>query len=426
MKWISVLGAVLFFSLHTWANCTIGVTIQDSIGAATYDIFQRAQEKAEQQKCNSILVRMNTPGGHLQSTRLITELILASPRPFLCLISPVGGHAGSAGAIILQACHVSGGLTATNLGAATPVAGQGQEIPKDLRNKLINDTVSWVEGMTELRGRNKEFSRKIITEGKAVTTDEAVKLKALDIGTHTEVEFLKAAEGRNYLDFEKKQKQVEVGPIFEMPLDIRYKVLQFISEPEWAYLFFLGALLLLYAEFSNPGLLVPGVTGAVLLILALISFHKLEANYGGMALMLLGLAFWIGELFITSKGILGIAGTLSFLLGSFLLFDEDVVGFDVPTRLIFTAAIIFGGLSAGLAWLAARSLRQPKHDYDEQMKSTEVRLLEVSPDGLSGKVEALGEIWSFETETPISLNDTVIIKERKNLKLILQKTTTGV
>ncbi|MFN8790814.1 MAG: NfeD family protein [Bdellovibrionales bacterium] len=422
LEWILVLFGILM-GFRAQAACTIAVNIQDSIGAATYDIFQRAQEKAKEQKCSSIFVRLNTPGGHLHSTRLITELILASPQPFLCLISPVGGHAGSAGAIILQACHVSGGLTATNLGAATPVAGQGQELPQDLRNKMINDTVSWLEGMTELRGRNKDFSRQIITEGKAVTTEEAVRLKALDIAATTEAEFLQKAEGRSVLDFEKKKSEVTVGTLVELPLDIRYQVLQFISEPEWAYLFFLGALLLLYAEFSNPGLIVPGVAGAILLILALISFHKLEANYGGMALMLLGLAFWVAELFITSKGILGIAGTLSFLLGSFLLFDEGSVGFDVPTRLILTAALVFGGLSGSLAYLAARSLGRPAHDYDEQMRETKLRILELDSSGRSGRVEALGEIWNFETESPVQPSDELQIKERKNLKLILEKKT---
>lgn len=423
MKGFLTLLFMIFFNSNVWANCTVAVTIHDSIGAATYDILERASEKAKQNNCTAIFVRINTPGGHLQSTRLITEHILASEYPFLCLISPAGGHAGSAGAIILQACHVSGGLTATNLGAATPVAGGGQEIPEDLRNKLINDTVSWLEGMTELRGRNKEFSRKIITEGKAVTTEEAVRMKALDIAASTEEEFLEKANGRKYLDEQRNSKTVSVEqPLIEMPKDMRYKVLQFISEPEWAYMFFLGALLLLYAEFSNPGLFVPGVTGAILLILALISFHKLEANYGGLALMVLGLLFWIAELFIASKGVLGIAGTLSFLLGSFLLFDPETTGgVVVPMRLIIMAGVVFGGASAAITYLAARSLRSPKHDYDEQMRETSLRILEVQPGGLAGRVEVLGEIWNFESAEPITQSDQIEIKERKNLKVIIQK-----
>ena len=403
--------------------CTLAIEIQDSIGAATYDLIQRASEKSAAEKCVSLLLKINTPGGSLQSTRLITEHILASKIPFLCVISPVGGHAGSAGAIILQACHVAGGLTATNLGAATPVSGSGTEIPKDLRNKLINDTVSWLEAMTDLRGRNKDFSKKIITEGKAITTDEAVKMKALDISAPSIEDFLKQAKGLKYKNQEKAEFTVEVGSLIEFEKDIRFKILQWISEPEWAYLLFMGALLLLYAEFSNPGLFLPGVAGAILLILSMIAFHKLEATFGGQALMVLGLLFWIAELFIASKGILGIAGTLSFIIGSFLLFDVETVGYDVPTAMILTTALTFGGLSFALTYMASKSLSQKPHDHDLQMKTQKIKLMSVAGNGLSGQAELLGEIWNFESEVQLSLTDEVEFIERNKLTIKLKKKT---
>lgn len=415
----------LFLSLTVQAQstCTMTLTIQDTIGAATFDLIERASERAKTDKCSALFIRLNTPGGSLQSTRLITEHILASPIPFLCLISPAGGHAGSAGAIILQACHVSGGLTATNLGAATPISGSGEDIGKDLRNKLINDTVSWLEAMTTLRGRNLDFSKKIITEGKAVTTEEAVKMKALDFAAESEDEFLTKAEGRISLDEQKKELKVVVGPVQEFKADWRYKILQFISEPELAYLFFMGALLLLYAELSHPGLFLPGVAGAILLVLSMIAFHKLEATFGGQALLVLGLVFWVAELFITSKGILGIAGTVAFTIGSFLLFDAETVGFDIPTRTIVTTVLIFGGLSAGLTFIAAQSLGQKPHDFDEKLKSANLQIMVLAPDGRSGKVEVMGEIWGFESEASLQKGDALEFVNRKNLKLILKKKT---
>lgn len=413
----------VLFSLKAGAECTAAITLKDSIGAATFDIFTRVSEHAEKNKCTSILVRINTPGGHLQSTRLITEHIIASKIPFLCLISPAGGHAGSAGAIILQACHVAGGLTATNVGAATPILGTGQEMPADLRNKMINDTVSWVKGMAELRGRNVEFSKKIVTEGLAVTSEDAVKMKAMDFATTTEQEFLDKAQGQEVLGLEKEKIKVIVGPINELGLDIRYKILQFISEPEWAYMLFMGALLLLYAEFSNPGLFLPGVSGAIMLILSMIAFHKLDASYGAIVLMLLGLIFWIAELFISSKGILGIAGTLSFLLGSFLLFDRAETGLFIPVQLILASGLLFGGISAAMAYFAARTLALPKHDFDNQMKISKVRVMEISDDGHRGKVETAGEIWNFESVEKISAEDDVEVVSRQNLKLMIKKKT---
>lgn len=410
-----------FFSLYTHGACTVAITVHDTIGAATFDLIERASEKAKEENCTSLFLRLNTPGGSLQSTRLITEHILASRLPFLCLISPAGGHAGSAGAIILQACHVSGGLTATNLGAATPVSGTGQEIPKDMRNKLINDTVSWLEAMTKLRGRNMEFSQKIITEGKAVTTEEAVRMKALDLATQNETEFLQQAMGRKTKDKEEKEMTIEVGELKEFALDWRFKILQFISEPELAYLLFMGALLLLYAELSNPGLFLPGVAGAILLILSLIAFHKLEATFGGQALMVLGLAFWVAELFIPSKGILGIAGTVALVIGSFLLFDPEVVGFDIPTLTIVMTGLIFGSLSLGLTYLAARSLGQKPHDFDEKMKLEMGKIISVDSEGHSGQVEILGEIWSFDSKDHLAVGDHAHVTHRKNMKVILKK-----
>ncbi len=409
--------------VQTQGPCTLAVTLKETIGAATIDIFQRVSKRAEELNCKSILIRINTPGGHLHSTRLITEHIIASPVPFLCLISPAGGHAGSAGAIILQACHVAGGLTATNVGAATPVMGGGQDIPDDLKNKILNDTVSWVQGLAALRGRSQDFSKRIITEGLAVTSEQAVKMKAMDFATTTEEEFLNKAQGLNVLTLDKKMMAVEVGPVQEFALDMRYKILQFVSEPEWAYLLFLGALLLLYAEFSNPGLFLPGVTGAILLVLSLISFNKLDANMGALALMVLGLAFWIAELFINSKGILGIAGTISFILGSFLLFDRERTGISIPLQLILTAGFVFGGFSAAMAYLAARSLNRPKHDFDQQMKASVPEIIEVAEDGKSGMVKVVGEIWKFESSDFIKPMDQVEIIKRANLKVILKKKT---
>jgi membrane-bound serine protease (ClpP class) len=420
MKFVAF-ALLILFSFFARAECTMSVTLSDSISAATVDILQRVVEKTDQQKCSSILVRINTPGGDLQSTRLITELILASKQPFLCLISPMGGHAGSAGAIILQACHVSGGLTATNVGAATPILQSGQQLPDDLRKKILNDTVSWVQGLAELRGRSPDFAKKIVTEAMAVTSNDAVKLKGLDLSTATEKDFLTQAAGRTVLGADKSKTQVITGPQIEFLTDTRYQILKFVSDPEWAYLLFLGALLLLYAEFSHPGLVLPGVSGAVLFILSMMAFNKLDANTGGLVLMILGLGFWIAELFFTSKGILGAAGTISFLLGSFLLFDRNVNGFFIPLQLILMAGFVFGGLSAGLTFLAVRTLRRPKQDYDLQMQRSGGRVIDVSENGLSGRVQALGEIWSFESQEPLRVSDEVEVLQRKQLTLVIRK-----
>lgn len=402
-------------------HCTVAVTIRDAIGAATLDYLSRAENQAAEHKCDSILVRMNTPGGSLQSTRLIVEKILASPIPYLCLISPSGAHAGSAGAMILMACHVNGGVTATNIGAATPILSNGGETPKDLRNKLINDTVSWMEGIVNLRGRNLQFAKEIVTEAKAVNVEEAKKLKAVDIVAANEADFLQQAAGRKVTLGEKKDQVVQVGELQEFSPDVRYQILNFTADPEISYLLFMGSIALLYAEITHPGLVAPGVIGAMGLILSLISFHKLEVAWGGLALIILGIGFLIAEVFLTSFGILGIGGIASFVVGSVLLFDRDMTGYSLPWPLIAGVTVVFAAILLGLGTLALRTVRRRRKDADFDLKNKKVRVVKVDSTGHTGQVEILGEIWKFTSDQEIQAHDPVEVLGREGLTLHIRK-----
>lgn len=425
MKLLGAFLGVLFLSLSVFAQekCTVGVTIREPIGAATLDYLTRAEKFAAENNCGSIFVRMNTPGGSLQSTRLIIEKILASRVPYLCLISPSGGHAGSAGAIILMACHVSGGVTATNIGAATPILGPGSsgEMPKDLRNKMVNDTVSWLEGIAKLRGRNMQFAKDIVTEAKAVSVDEAVKLKALDFVVNNELEFLNKAKGHKVLVREDKDVGVEVGTVREFEPDLRYQILNFTADPEIAYLLFMGSIALLYAEITHPGLVAPGVIGGIGLILSLIAFHKLDVAWGGLALILLGIGFLIAEVFVTSFGILGVGGIVSFVVGSLLLFDRETTGYTLPWPLIAAVTIVVAGFLLGLGFLALRTVRKRRKDTDFDLKTKRVRLASVDSTGRTGKVEILGEFWNFISDEELKQTDEVEVLDRQGLTLKIRK-----
>lgn len=423
MKLLGAFLGVLFMALGAVAQekCTVAVTIREPIGAATLDYLARAEKFAADNNCGSIFVRVNTPGGSLQSTRLIIEKILASPVPYLCLISPSGGHAGSAGAIILMACHVNGGLTATNIGAATPILGGGGETPTDLRNKMVNDTVSWLEGIAKLRGRNQQFAKEIVTEAKAVSVDEAIQLKALDILANNELEFLGKAKERKVLVREDKDISVEVGRLREFEPDLRYRILNFTADPEIAYLLFMGSIALLYAEITHPGLIAPGVIGGIGLILSLIAFHKLDVAWGGLALILLGVAFIIAEVFVASFGILGIGGILSFVVGSLLLFDREATGYALPWTLIAAVTIVVAGFLLGVGYLAVRTLRGRRKDADFDLKTKKVKLVSVDSHGRSGQVEIQGELWKFISEDELKLTDEVQVNSRQGLTLRISK-----
>lgn len=422
MKSLMLILVVSLLSVVAKADCTTAITINEAISASTSDYLERAEKRAVEDKCTSLYLRINTPGGSLQSTRLIVERILASPVPYLCLIAPRGGHAGSAGAIILQACHVNGGLTATNIGAATPILGSGEKTPEDLRKKLINDTVSWMEGVTKLRGRSLKFSKEIITEAKSLSSETAHAEGALDILAATELEFLQQAQGRKVLVGEDKEPAiVAVHDLREFVPDLRYKVLSFVADPEFAYLLFMGSLALLYVEVTHPGLIAPGVIGGIGLVLSMVAFHKLDVTWGGLALILLGVAFLIAEMFIPSFGALGIGGLIAVFVGSVFLFDAQTTGYALPMSLIVSVVGVLGIFFLGLGYLAVKTIRLRTQDADAQMQSRDGVVMTVEGNGHSGQVEIIGEIWKFVSEDPLVPGDRVHITGRQGLTLNVKK-----
>ena len=414
---------LVFISLGGWqvqAACTLAVTVQGAITASTVDYLFRAQKKAQDNNCESLFIRLNTPGGSLQSTRLLVEQIIASDKPYLCLISPTGAHAASAGAIILQACHVNGGLPTTHLGAATPVAGGGQEIPEDLKKKLMNDTITWLESLTKLRGRNLDFSKEIITEAKTLGVEAAVQQKALDILATHEGQFLEQAQGRK-VRIGENEKPVVTGQLIEFPPDLRYQVLNFVADPEFAYLLFMGSLGLLYVELTHPGLIAPGVLGGIGLVLSLVAFHKLDVAWGGLALIVLGIAFLILELFVTSFGILAIGGLAAIFFGSLFLFDAQSTGYSLPLSLILSVVGVLAAFIFGIGYLTLKTLRHRSRDADTELQTHLGKVINVQVSGLSGQVEIQGEIWSFKSAEGMQVGDPVRVLSRQGLVLKIVK-----
>jgi membrane-bound serine protease (ClpP class) len=399
-------------------TCTVQTEIRDVIGPATTDLLKRVQGFAEREKCSSILLLVNTPGGSLDTTRTVVEMILNSPVPYLCLVSPSGGHAGSAGAIILQACHVNGALHGTNLGAATPV-GLGQPLPKDLRQKILNDTRSWLEGMTKLRHRSERFGQDIILEAKAVTAEDALKLKAIDFVGDTAAEFLKFAQDRTVKLGANKDEQVKTGPIKEFPLDTRYTVVSLLTDPEFAYMLLLGSLALLYFEFTHPGVIAPGIAGAVGLVVSMIALNKLDVEWAGLILIFLGVGLLVAELFLPTFGVVGAGGLVSLVLGSIFLFDPvKTGGYRLPVMIIFPVVLTFGLFFAIVSVLVYRTRRVRKKGGFEDLIGVEARVVKLENDTQHrGFIELRGETWKFESPEILNLNDTVMVKGYRGLVL---------
>ncbi len=420
-SFLSLLFLTILFSESVWADCTLKITVNGTVSVATTDYVQRAIEKAQEKKCDSILLNLNSPGGHLQSTRLIVEDILASPIPFLCLVTPAGGHAGSAGAIIILACHINGGVPATSIGAATPIVSSGENIPSDLRQKMINDTVSWLEGIAKLRGRNEGFSKEIVTAAKSLTMENAHKIRAVDFYVNSEEEFLEKAQGAK-AKVGEQELEIKVGPLVEFMPDMRHRVLKVVADPEIAYLMFMGSLALIYFEVTHPGTIVPGVLGGMGLILSLVAFHKLEVVWGAFALIILGVILLVAEIFVTSFGMLGLGGLVSFIIGSTLLFDTESTGYELPLMMIFAVALMLSGFMLLLGWFALKTMKLKKQSGMDVYIDAQAKVVSIKDEsGFSGQVEVRGETWNFVSTKVLKIGDTVRVQAVKGLTLSVNK-----
>ena len=403
----------------TAATCTVELKVEDVIGAATLDNIDRAIQKVRSENCSSLLLLVNTPGGVLLSTRKIVDRILNVEFPVLCLIHPAGAHAGSAGAIIMQACHVNGGLDTTNIGAATPITMGGKDTQKDLRKKLINDATSWLDSLTKLRKRSQKFGREIITEAKALSASEAAKEKALDFVGKTKWEFLQFAEGKKVVVRDGLQAVVQVGELKPLSLGFRHKFISLITDPQIVYILFSGSLLLLYFEITHPGLGAPGILGAMGLIISFIGMHKLDFSVGGLILIILSILLFLAEIFITGFGIFGAAGVVSFLLGSLMLFDPAKTGgVDIPLSVIIVTTLIFSLIVAGLtylAWSAVRLKKNKEVNKDFLDPNDLFEVVKVFEDSKSGQILASGEFWRFQCKDPVKVGDRVKVLCYKGL-----------
>ena len=402
-------------------SCTTELKIQGVISSATLDSVEKAIRQTQKLACSSLLLLINTPGGMLLSTRKIVEAILSTPFPILCLVHPSGAHAGSAGAIILQACHVNGAVSATNIGAATPILGMGKDAAKDLRKKMINDATSWLDSLTELRKRDKQFGRDIVREAKALSARQAHNEGAIDFFGSTKEEFLKFAEGVLVQVKDKKNQAVLTGSLKPIHLGIQHHIISFVTDPQIAYMLFTGSLLLIYFEITHPGMVVPGVLGAMGLVLSLTGLHKLNFVWGGLILMLMGIIFMVLEAFTAvGFGFLGLGGAVSFIVGSFFLFDPSKTGgLDIGYSTIILTSLIFAVISLGTAYLAFTALRK-KRDEEKNWVGMEGEVVQVKSD-FKGLMEIQGEVWKIHSKQKLQKGDRVSIVKYSRMTFEVQK-----
>ncbi len=418
------------------------VAINGAIGPATADFLTRGIAGAEDSNAVLVVVEMDTPGGLDSSMRDIIQAILNSSVPVVTFVSPQGARAASAGTYILYASHIAAMSPATNLGAATPVAigapggaptapapteddpeesaeadsGDQEAVDEEedeaaepslpelataMERKAVNDAVAYIRSLAELRGRNADWAEQAVRLAESLSADQALEENVIDLVADDLADLLEQLDGWE-LEINGRDITLETAGLLieRVEPDWRTQFLEVISNPTVAYMLMLLGIYGLIFEGYNPGAIVPGVVGAIAMLLALFSFQILPVNYAGLALILLGIVLMFSEFLVPSFGALGMGGIAAFVFGSVILIDSDVPGFGVSMPLIFSIALAGALTLLGIVWFAMKSRVRPVVSGLEEMAGEKAEALEGFDH--EGQVWAHGERWQAQSASPVA------------------------
>ncbi len=386
------------------------VAVQGPIGPASADYVHRGLEHAARTGAQLVVLRLDTPGGLDSAMRGIVQDILASPVPVAAYVAPGGARAASAGTFILYAAQIAAMAPGTNLGAASPIAlGGGEEKGTDQSTpikKATNDAAAYIRGLAQLRGRNADWGERAVREAVSLPAAEALKLKVIDLVADDLPQLLEKLDGRAV---ELHGNKVVLRTKGENPTtfeaDWRTRFLGVVTNPTIAYGLLILGLYAIAFEFMNPGLVLPGVAGAVSVLIALYALHMLPVSYAGLALILLGLGFMAAEVFFPAYGSLGIGGAVAFVFGSVMLIDTDIPGFGVPLPLIVGVAAASAAFIVGVAGLALRTRRRPIVSGRETLVGAAGEVLESFE--AEGWARVRGETWRVRSRLPRKAGERV-------------------
>jgi membrane-bound serine protease (ClpP class) len=424
---------VLIASGPAAAKSAIVISIADAIGPATADYVQRGLAHAAAEDAELVVLELDTPGGLDTSMRVIVKDILASPVPVAVFVAPSGARAASAGTYILYASHVAAMAPATNLGAATPVemgapapAGD-EEKPGDgaqpertpgeagaeaapaadvMTRKQMNDAAAYLRGLAQSRGRNAEWAERAVRESVSLSAEEALAKNVVEIVATDVADLLRQLDGRKVATSAGERSLATGGLAVErFEPDWRIRVLAAITNPSIAYILLLVGIYGILFEFYSPGFVLPGVVGAICLVVALFGLHLLPVSYAGLALILLGIAFMVAEAFLPSFGALGIGGTAALAIGSVMLIDTEVPGFGVPLALIAAVTGATAVLVFVLLAVALQARRRPVVSGREAIIGAVGEVLEDCPG--EGWARVKGETWRVRSAVPLERGQRV-------------------
>lgn len=424
--------------------------INGAIGPATRDYVTNGLAQAANARVRVLVLAIDTPGGLDSSMRDIIRAILDSSVPVIAFVSPQGARAASAGTYILYASHIAAMAPATNLGAATPVQvgggfpqldkfrdkeGTDKEDDKQdpagdsassMEKKIVNDAVAYIRSLAKLHGRNIEWAEQAVRQASSLPAHEALEMNVINFMADDVSDLLQKIDGQK-LVIHGQSIELETASVIveEVNPDWRNRFLSVITDPNVAYILMLIGVYGLFLEFYNPGSIIPGVAGAISLLIALYAFQVLPVNYVGLALIGLGILLMVMEAFAVSTGIFGIGGVIAFVVGSVILMDTESEAFQIAIPLIIAVAAFSVVVLIFLVGMLMRARQTALVTGDSVMLNEMAEVMEDFSE--QGQVRIHGEIWQAITEQPVRKGQLVPVKAINGLKLWLgnNEVTTG-
>lgn len=414
---LAALGILVAASAHA----AVGKLVLDQmILPVTEEIIAKAIDESTRAHHSALLIQLSTPGGLEASTRRIIKRILTSPVPVIVWVAPSGERAASAGFFILVAADVAAMAPGTNTGAAHPVL-LGQEVDEVLREKMAQDSAAFIRSLAAKRGRNVQEAEGAVRKSIAFTEQEALQKRLIDLIAADEQSLLRAIDGKTIRRFDGKTVRLDLADrtLVEIPLSLRHRLLAFIMDPNVAFVLLSVGMLALWAEFQHPGAIVPGVVGALAILLAVIALNMLPTRYAALALILASFAFFILEVKFTSHGLFGVAGVLTMFLGGILLVEGPIPEMRVNWATALAVSVSFGFIAVFLMGIAIRALRNRVTTGEEGMiGETGVARTALEP---AGKVFVHGELWDAVAASPISAGARIRVVKVRDLTLEVER-----
>ena len=415
------------------SSTAILLEVKGPIGPPSVSYIERALKDAASRQSPLLILQLDTPGGLDASMRKIIQLLMISPVPVVTFVAPSGARAASAGTYIVYASHLAAMAPGTNLGAATPVKLGGVHAPgtpgsdtdnlsssvgSDMQRKIINDAEAYLRSLAQLRGRNVEWAVQAVRNAESLSAEEALQKNVIDIVATHVPDLLAQLDGKKIKLIHQTQVLRTSGlKINKIEPDWHTQLLSFITNPNVAYILMLIGIYGLIFEFATPGTLIPGIVGAVSLMLSLYAFQVLPISYAGFALMLFGLALMIAEAFAPSFGILGLGGGLAFIIGSIFLMDTSAPGYGISPALVGTLGLLNLAFFAFVLGAVIQARKRPVVTGAGIMIGTKAVALEDFDS--EGKVKTRGEIWQARSPVPVQAEQDLKITGTDGLVLLV-------